>query len=177
MDIKKAAQRRILQSVCAVLVMATSTTTALSQSNATQATGQAPNVSVAHIAEVETQVTLPDGKKELRRQPAAKVEPGKIVVYTTRLQNKGHEPATQLSLVAPIPPHTTLLENASFGEAPPTYSIDQGKSFAPLAQLVVDREGRQRPARSSDITHLRWQPEKPLAPGALLEMGFKVQVN
>jgi uncharacterized repeat protein (TIGR01451 family) len=177
MDFKKATQRWILQSLFAALTIAPLSTSAQSQTNGALGNGQTPNVSVAHIAEVENQVTLPDGKKELRRQPAAKVEPGKIVVYTTRLQNKGKEPATQLSLVAPIPPHTTLLDNASFGESVPTYSIDQGKSFAPLAQLVVDREGRQRPARSSDITHLRWQPEKPLAPGALLEMGFKVQVN
>jgi uncharacterized repeat protein (TIGR01451 family) len=138
---------------------------------------QKSGVAVTHIAEVETTITSTDGKKELRRAPAAKVEPGKVVVYTTRLQNQGKEPATQLSLVAPVPPNTTLLENASFGEAPPLYSIDQGKSFAPLAQLVIDKEGRQRPARSTDITHLRWQPQKPLPPGAVVEMGFKVQVN
>jgi uncharacterized repeat protein (TIGR01451 family) len=138
---------------------------------------QKSGVAVTHVAEVETTITSADGKKELRRAPAAKVEPGKVVVYTTRLQNQGKEPATQLSLVAPVPPNTTLLESASFGEAPPLYSIDQGKNFAPLAQLVVDKEGRQRPARSTDITHLRWQPQKPLPPGAVVEMGFKVQVN
>jgi uncharacterized repeat protein (TIGR01451 family) len=177
MNFSHSSQRWALQTACSLFLLVSATGPALSQSNGAQAASQNTGVSVTHIAEIETQVTLPDGKKEVRRMPAAKVEPGKVVVYTTRVQNAGKEPATQLSLVAPVPAHTTLVENASFGEAATTYSIDQGKSFAPLAQLVVDREGRQRPARSSDVTHLRWQPEKPLAPGAKLEMGFKVQVN
>jgi uncharacterized repeat protein (TIGR01451 family) len=177
MNFRQSSQRWALQGACSLFLLAGGTGTVLSQSNNAQSMAQNNGVSVTHVAEVETQVTLPDGKKETRRIPAAKVEPGKVVIYTTRLQNSGKEPATQLSLVAPVPTHTTLVENASFGEASTTYSIDQGKSFAPLAQLVVDREGRQRPARSSDVTHLRWQTEKPLAPGAKLEMGFKVQVN
>jgi uncharacterized repeat protein (TIGR01451 family) len=175
MNIQKMKTRWFLQSSCLALVLVATAYPAQSQS--ASAAGGPSSVVVAHLAEVETTVTLPDGKKEVRRQVAGKVEPGKIVVYTTRLQNKGKEAATQMSLVTPIPAHTTLVENALFGEAAATFSIDQGKSFAPLAQLVVDRDGRQRPARVSDITHLRWQPEKSLAPGAVLEMGFKVQVN
>lgn len=177
MNISQTSQRWALKTACTLFLLASAAGPALSQSNNAATGGQASAVSVTHFAEVETQVTLADGKKDVRRAPAAKVEPGKVVIYTTRLQNGGKEPATQLSLVAPVPTHTTLIENASFGDAATTYSIDQGKSFAPLAQLVVDREGRQRPARSSDVTHLRWQPEKPLAPGAKLEMGFKVLVN
>jgi uncharacterized repeat protein (TIGR01451 family) len=177
MNIHEMKPLRFLQTSCLAFVLATAAYPALGQSTGAAGSTASSSVVVAHSAEVETTVTLPDGKKEVRRQLASKVEPGKVVVYTTRLQNKGKEAATQMSLVTPIPVHTTLLENALFGEAAATFSIDQGKSFAPLAQLVVDRDGRQRPARLSDITHLRWQPEKPLAPGAVLEMGFKVQVN
>ena len=135
------------------------------------------NVSVTQFAEVEEAVTGADGKRDVRRLPAARVEPGKVVVYTTKLHNQGKDAATQLSLVSPVPAHTTLLDNGAFGEAAPLYSVDQGKSFAPLAQLMVEKDGRKRPARLSDVTHLRWQPQKPLAPGATLELGFKVQVN
>lgn len=173
MNFKKFSMHQALGAGCAIALLFSAPSFAQPIASNAQKSG----VSVTHVAEVETTVTSVDGKKELRRAPAAKVEPGKVVVYTTRLQNQGKEPATQLSLVAPVPPNTTLLENASFGEAPPLYSIDQGKSFAPLAQLVVDKEGRQRAARSTDITHLRWQPQKPLPPGAVVEMGFKVQVN
>ncbi len=159
------------QIACAFVLMFTGSLHSLAQAN------RASNVTVSHSAETESVVTLPDGKKETRRQPAARVEPGKVVIYTTKLQNQGKDPASQLSLVAPVPANTTLIENGTFGEATPQFSIDQGKSFAPLVQLVVEREGRQRPARLADVTHLRWQPQKPLAPGAVLEMGFKVQVN
>jgi uncharacterized repeat protein (TIGR01451 family) len=173
MNRKKSFINPLLSASCALLLAFSGASFAQSAA----ATGQKSGVAVTHSAEVETTVTSADGKTELRRAAAAKVEPGKVVVYTTRLQNQGKEPASQLSLVAPVPANTTLIENASFGEAAPLYSIDQGKSFAPLAQLVVDKDGRQRPARSTDVTHLRWQPQKPLAPGAVAEMGFKVQVN
>lgn len=171
MKLKNKGIRWGLQFACALL---------LSLNGPLQSQAQASNpnnVTVTHVAEVENQVTLPDGRKEVRREPAARVEPGKVVVYTTRLQNQGKDAASQLSLVSPVPAHTTLLDNGTFGESGPMYSIDQGKTFAPLAQLVVNRDGRQRPARMTDVTHLRWQPQKPLAPGAALEMGFKVQVN
>jgi uncharacterized repeat protein (TIGR01451 family) len=181
MNFKNRSMRHALQASCAMLLLFTGPNIGQIGQNAmaqtAAANAQKSGVVVSHVAEVETTATLADGRKEVRRVPAAKVEPGKVVVYTTRLQNQGKEPATQMSLVAPVPANTTLVENASFGEAAPQYSVDQGKSFAPLAQLVIDKEGRQRPARNSDITHLRWQPQKPLAPGAMVEMGFKVQVN
>ncbi len=175
MNFKIVSASWMVKSSCAALLLAAVALPAISHS--TTANNTNASVVVAHLAEVETTVTLADGKKEVRRQTATKVEPGKVVVYTTRLQNKGKEAATQLSLVAPVPTHTTLIDKAFFGDAATVFSIDQGKSFAPLAQLVIEKEGRQRPARLADVTHLRWQPEKPLAPGAVLEMGFKVQVN
>jgi uncharacterized repeat protein (TIGR01451 family) len=168
--------RRVVKICLAILSFSLATPSALSQS-AQSPNSAASSVVVAHVAEVELTVTLPDGKTVIRRQTANKVEPGKVVIYTTRVSNKGKEAAAQMSLVTPIPVHTTLVENTLFGEAAATFSIDQGKSFAPLDRLIVERDGRQRPARLTDITHLRWQPEKALAPGAVLELGFKVQVN
>ena len=177
MDFKKMTLNRTLQASVALGLFLSAPSFAQTAASSSGASNSKSGVSVTHIAEVETTVTLADGTKEIKRTPAAKVEPGKVVVYTTRLQNQGKDPAAQLSLVAPVPANTTIVESATFGEAVPTYSVDQGKSFAPLAQLMIDKEGRQRPARSSDVTHLRWQPQKPLAPGATVEMGFKVQVN
>jgi uncharacterized repeat protein (TIGR01451 family) len=177
MNLLKNWSRQAAQCAGAILVFAGASLPAMGQQSSSGASGGNSSVVVAHLAEVETTVVLPDGKKEVRRQLASKVEPGKTVIYTTRLHNKGKDAATNLNLVAPVPAHTTLVENALFGEASATFSIDQGKSFGQLAQLVIDRDGRQRPARLSDVTHLKWQPEKPLAPGAVLEIGFKVQVN
>jgi uncharacterized repeat protein (TIGR01451 family) len=134
-------------------------------------------VAVTHLAEIESVVKDKEGKSVVKRQPAVKVAPGGTVIYTTRLENQGSQEAGDLNLVAPVPPNTTLVANGTFGETTPLYSVDQGKTFGPLANLIVDKEGRQRPARLADVTHLRWQPQKPLPAGAKSEVGFKVQVN
>lgn len=171
MKTNKSIQQRLMLGLGSLLLACSAALPLQAQAN------NPSNVSVTQVAEVEEAVTAADGKAEVRRVPAARVEPGKVVVYTTKLHNQGKDAATQLSLVSPVPAHTTLVGNGAFGEAAPLYSVDQGKTYAPLAQLVVEKDGRKRPARLSDVTHLRWQPQKPLAPGATLELGFKVQVN
>ncbi len=171
MKINKSIQQRLMLGLGSLLLTCSAVLPLQAQAN------NASNVAVTQVAEVEEVVTAADGKADVRRVPAARVEPGKVVVYTTKLHNQGKDAATQLSLVSPVPAHTTLMPNGTAVESAPLYSVDQGKTYAPLAQLVVEKDGRKRPARLSDVTHLRWQPQKPLAPGATLELGFKVQVN
>jgi hypothetical protein len=53
-------------------------------------------------------------------------------------------------------------------------SVDGGKTFAPLASLIIrEPDGADRAARPEDVTHVRWHLREPIAAGAQGKLSFR----
>lgn len=103
----------------------------------------------------EIEVRSPDGEVMVKRVAAAKVVPGGEVIYEISYANTGDEPVTDVTIDNPVPPELAFVEID--GPPPAAVSVDAGKSYGDLAGLtVVEADGRVRPARPADVTHLRW---------------------
>lgn len=131
----------------------------------------------SQTAEIEREVTDPDGSRRTVRVPAVKVPPGDEVIYTARIRNNGSQPLTGIRIDTPIPEHTTLVQNSVSGSVAVTCSVDGGSHFAPLAALTVTRDGNSVPATAADVTHLRLQPDQPLLPGTAFTTDYRVTVD
>lgn len=135
-----------------------------------------PSIVVKTIAEVETKV---EGTDQVKREPAKKVPPGGAVIYTISASNTGSKPATDVVVTDPIPEHMDYIEGSAVGAgARITFSVDGGKTFAAKEKLQVrGKDGATRAALASDYTHIRWQFEKPLAPGESRSVEFRARVE
>lgn len=111
------------------------------------------------IVEREVVVTNADGSETVKREKADMVTPGDKVVYSLNYYNDLDKPAENIVLVMPIPGEVTLIEGSAESEGVTTnYSVDGGKTFATRQELMVKTEDNDmRPAKSADITHIRWQ--------------------
>ena len=140
------------------------------------ATGSEPSIVVKTIAEVETKV---DDTDQVKREPAQKVSPGGAVIYTISASNTGTKPATDVVVTDPIPEHMDYVDGSASSEgARVTFSVDGGKTFAAKEKLQVrGQDGGTRAASATDFTHIRWQFEKPLAPGESRVVQFRARVE
>ena len=131
------------------------------------------------VAEVEVKVKNDAGVEETRRVPATKVPPGVAVIYTLHADNKGSKPADDVVVTNPIPEHMDYVEgSASTDGVKVTFSTDGGKTYLPKEKLVVKgKDGVSRAALASELTHIRWQFEKPLAPGESRSVEFRARVE
>jgi len=133
------------------------------------------HIELTSVAEIEKEVFNAEGKKEVKRVPAAKVVPGSEVIFTTTYQNVSKEKAEKAIITNPVPEHMIYSENSARGGATQiTFSIDNGKSFNIPAKLYVfDAAGRKFPARPKDYTHIRWEISNPLPSGAKGAVSFR----
>jgi uncharacterized repeat protein (TIGR01451 family) len=115
-------------------------------------------VSLVTQALQEQSTTGPDGKLRIVLVPATKVVPGDQVVWQTMASNSCASPAANLVINQAVPEHMNLVADSAGGaEARIVYSAD-GKTFAPLADLVVtEADGTKRAAKVEDVRHVRWQ--------------------
>jgi uncharacterized repeat protein (TIGR01451 family) len=136
-------------------------------------------VEIHAVAEVEVKVKDADGKEQVKREPAKKVPPGVAVIYTLRAENKGAKPADDVVVTDPIPEHMDYVDgSATSAGARLTFSTDGGKTFAPKGKLQIrGKDGVIRDANASELTHIRWQFEKPLAPGEARAVEFRARVQ
>lgn len=139
----------------------------------------ADGIEVKAVAEVEVKVKGDDGKEVTQRQPAKKVPPGVAVIYTLHAQNTGAKPATDVVVTDPIPEHMDYVDGSASSEGTRlTFSADGGKTFAAKDKLVVKgKDGVTRPPTAEEISHIRWQFEKPLAPGESRSVEFRARVE
>jgi uncharacterized repeat protein (TIGR01451 family) len=98
-----------------------------------------------------------DGARKTTLAPATKVVPGDQVVWQTTARNSCASPAANVVINQAVPEHMTLVADSVVGaDARVLYSLD-GKSFVPLADLVVtEADGTRRPARTEDVRQMRW---------------------
>lgn len=132
--------------------------------------------SIELLSRVEKVVvtTNEKGEKVTVIEPAAKVVPGESVVYTNTYRNVGAVPAGDIVINNPIPEHTSYIGDSAFGDGTDIlFSADGGNTFAPDGKVTIkDEDGKERPARLEEYTHIRWIVKNGLNPGASGEVGF-----
>ena len=134
---------------------------------------------VQTIAEKEIRTVNADGDVKTEMAPAEAVVPGDEVVYTVTFANEGNEPASNIVVTDPVPAQMRYVEHSAFGPGTDiTFSVDGGKTFAARDELVVtDASGNARPARASELTHIRWGFRQVLAPGERGYARFKAVLD
>lgn len=141
----------------------------------------APQVTVAIKQEREVLTKGVDGKLVSVRQPIAQATLGDVIVYTLTATNVGVAPAHDATLEDPVPQGTTLILESLAAQQPTQVSLDGGKTWQGYPAVVAEKlaDGREVtvPAPATAYTRLRWQIDKPLAPGQSHEVSFKVRVN
>jgi len=132
-------------------------------------------VSIESKIFVETFVTGKDGAIERQLKPAATVVPGDRLVYVLSYRNNGSKPVADFVITNPLPANVAFDGEESAGAE---MSVDGGKNWGSLAQLTVrGPNGTSRPARRSDVTHIRWRLAGAIAPNADGQVTFRTKLN
>ena len=138
-------------------------------------------LSLQAINEVEVVVVNEKGEKEVMRVDAAKarVVPGDKVFFIIRFENLDKEEAGNVVITNPVPEHMILKPHTTYGESTDIiFSIDGGKSFDRMENLKVkDEDGKERPPKPEEYTHVKWVFASALPPGATGEVGFTAIVE
>jgi len=138
-------------------------------------------IELTSVAEVEVTEKNASGVSEVKRQEAqlAKVVPGSIVIFSVRYKNTGKDPASNVTVMNPVPENMVYVDKSAEGKgARIDYSIDGGKTYgAPEKLTVRDSQGKVRPALAKDYTHIRWVLAAPLAPGGTGSVSFRAQLK
>jgi uncharacterized repeat protein (TIGR01451 family) len=131
------------------------------------------------VAEQEKEVINAKGEKELTRIPATRVVPGDEVVYTLNYTNIGQEPADNVVITDPVPEHMIYTEGSASGaDTVITFSVDNGSTYDLPAKLTnVGADGKERPAKGVDYTHIRWTLTKSLSPGERGHVSFRARLE
>lgn len=120
---------------------------------------------------VERSVTASDGRQRLTLEEPKLVTPGDRLVFVLNYRNSGTLPAEKLIVTNPLP---SAVAFAGVADARAEVSIDGGRSWGTLATLKVTTfDGRLRPARPDEVTHIRWALAKPVPPGAQGKLSFR----
>jgi len=108
------------------------------------------------FVEEEIETIDANGNRSLKRIAPENVIPGDTVVYSTRYENKGEQPANNVIITNIIPEEVTYLSGSATGSLTITYSTDGGKHYDQEENLSIIKDGKSRPATAKDYTHIRW---------------------
>lgn len=125
---------------------------------------------------VEKEIVTRDssGNERTERITAEKVTPGEEVIYALRFSNEGTEPADAVVLVMPVPSEVSYVEGSVAGEtAKITFSADGGQTYVARGRLTVTEDGEERPAKSNEITHIRWSLNAPMPAEQQREVSYR----
>lgn len=131
------------------------------------------------MVEKEIHIINEKGEREIQRVPANKVIPGDEVIYTIMATNVGDKVADSVLITDPIPDHTRYVAGTASGSKTDIhFSVDGGKHYGLPGKLVVmDANGKPRPAKADDYTHIRWTLKQPLKPGDEASVWFRARLN
>lgn len=131
-------------------------------------------VTANQIIEKEIVIAGDDGVPMIKRTKADKVAPGEEVIYTLRFQNESDEVAEAVVLVMPVPKEISYVEGTVSGsDTKVAFSADDGVTYMPRGRLTVNEGGSERPAKSDEITHIRWTLDADLAPNEQREVSYR----
>ena len=123
-------------------------------------------------------IEVEDGTTETQLVPANNVVPGDTVVYTITFENVGDAPAGDVVITNPI---SEVLEyvpgSASNGSMRIEFSADGGQTFGLASELTIVEEGVERPATTTDYTHVRWVMQTELEVGGRGTASFAAVVE
>ena len=124
---------------------------------------------------IEKQVKRADGTFATTLVAPKLIVPGDQLVFVVRYRNKSPQPATNFTVTNPIP---TAVAFSGTSDGAELVSIDGGKSWGKLAQLrVKTTDGAARPALMTDVTHIKWNMNQPLASGEGGQLIFRGTVR
>ena len=143
------------------------------------ASGQATSLGLSVRAVAEVQAKASDGGRQIDGLVSAqRVSPGDEVVYTLEIRNTGPATVHAPVVVYPVPAHTMYVADTATGPgADVSYSIDGGHRFAYAESLKASDEGRARPAKAGDYTHIRWKLKNDLQPNSVAFARFRAIVK
>ncbi len=108
-------------------------------------------------------------------QPAGRATPGDQVVYVITYRNDADKPAEHVAITNPLAANLTYL--GSTDGPTPLVSVD-GQTFAALSQLSVrGPDGAPAPARTGDVSALRWSLAQALPAGAQARFTFRAMLK
>lgn len=120
---------------------------------------------------VEKQKQRADGSVATILEAPNLVTPGDNLVFVVKYKNAGSEPAEKFVLTNPLPKAVAFNGTSDGLEV---VSIDGGKSWGFLSALrLQDAGGKSRPALMSDVTHIRWNLNQPIASGSEGKLIFR----
>jgi uncharacterized repeat protein (TIGR01451 family) len=138
-----------------------------------------PPIEVRVIVERLVTEPLPNGREQRRFVPAGRIQEDDEIYYTVRIRNATGETVTHVTVARPIPANTIYVAGSAVGPAAVvTFSVDGGLTFASADALATrSPDGLERPASAADYTHIRWQLNYPLAPGATALARFRARLK
>jgi uncharacterized repeat protein (TIGR01451 family) len=114
----------------------------------------------------------------------AVVQPGAVLRYSVKGENKGDRAAKNLAITQPIPPGMVYVLNSAqvnnSANANIIYSIDKGQTFVaqPVIQVTLNNgQVEERPAPADAYTHVRWSFKAGLDPKAAVSADYQVKVR
>jgi uncharacterized repeat protein (TIGR01451 family) len=120
---------------------------------------------------VEKQKQRPDGSVATILEEPNLVTPGDKLVFVVKYKNAGTAPAEKFVLTNPLPKAVAFNGTSDGLEV---VSIDDGKTWGFLSNLrLQDTDGKSRPALMSDVTHIRWNLNRPIAAGSEGKLIFR----
>ncbi|QDC44264.1 hypothetical protein [Methylophilus medardicus] len=130
-------------------------------------------VEVKSIAEKEIKSVV-NGKTEVKRVPVKSAPPDTKIIYTTTFKNISNKPVNNIALTNPVPEHTVYEAGSAQGDNTDIqYSVDGGKTYGAATSLKVKgKDDSERPATTSDYTHIRWVYKGELAVGKESSVSF-----
>lgn len=128
-------------------------------------------VALSNDVFVERVSTDAEGKRKVTLEAPKVVVPGDRLLFVLNYRNGGAKPADKFVVTNPMPSAVQFAEQADDAAQ---VSVDGGKSWGALSQLrVVDANGTERPARTEDVTHIRWAFNQPIPAGASGKLMFR----
>lgn len=120
---------------------------------------------------VERQIVRADGSKAIVLEKPNMVTPGDNLVFIVRYKNTGGSTASNFVVTNPLPTAVTFNGTSDGLE---TVSVDGGNNWGILGAIRVARaDGTSRPARRTDVTHIKWNLNQPLTAGAEGKLIFR----
>ncbi len=120
---------------------------------------------------VEKTVRHTDGSVAKILEEPKMVTPGDHLVFVVKYKNTGAAPAEKFVVTNPLPSAVAFNGTSDGLEM---VSIDGGKSWGFLSSTIVkNAAGEERPALMSDVTHIRWNLNRPLASGSEGKLVFR----
>lgn len=145
---------------------------------------QEPTVQLNLTAAKKSIVVTTGGQKKIKWESLADnavVQPGDTLRYTVSSENKGANPAKDLTIIQPVPEQMVYkLDTAtSKNEATVTYSTDKGETFIAEPVIKIKTENGEiieKPAPAETYTHIRWRFDA-LAPKTGIIAKYDVEVQ